>query len=138
MSGNPGRSRGEQGRTVTPSKRHTHGCSHRALWVHDQAGTKVRSGIATFTGDLPPVLYRLSGDDGKHMMAAVQANEDGLGGKLARWSFGLLGRDNAAQEPMPATAREQGGGRVRREEERRGALYDYIGQFRCVHAPART
>ncbi|HEX7854315.1 MAG TPA: GGDEF domain-containing protein [Sphingobium sp.] len=66
-------------------------------------------------------------------MAAVQANEDGLGGKLAKWSFGLLGRDNAAQEPMPATSREQGGGRVRREEERRRALYDDIGQFLFAH-----
>ncbi|MFT3964300.1 MAG: GGDEF domain-containing protein [Sphingobium sp.] len=66
-------------------------------------------------------------------MSAVQANDDGLGGKLARWSFGLLGRD-MTPEPAPAAARDTvGGGRLRREEERRRALYEDIGQFLFAH-----
>ncbi|MCE7796074.1 GGDEF domain-containing protein [Sphingobium sufflavum] len=67
-------------------------------------------------------------------MPAVQANEDGLGGKLAKWSFGLLGRDGAvAPEPLPAPPRDQGNGRLRREVDRRRALYDDIGQFLFSH-----
>ncbi|HEX7873670.1 MAG TPA: GGDEF domain-containing protein [Sphingobium sp.] len=65
-------------------------------------------------------------------MSAVQANDDGLGGKLARWSLGLLGRD-AAPEPAPAPPREQAAGRMRRDEERRRGLYDDIGQFLFAH-----
>lgn len=56
-----------------------------------------------------------------------------MGGKLARWSFGLLGRDGAAPEPTPAAPREQGDGRLRREEERRRTLYAEIGQFLFAH-----
>jgi diguanylate cyclase len=66
-------------------------------------------------------------------MPAVQANDDGLGGKLAKWSFGLLGRDGAAAEPSPATPREQGSGRLRREVERRRTLYNDIGAFLFSH-----
>ncbi|MET0249264.1 MAG: GGDEF domain-containing protein [Sphingobium sp.] len=66
-------------------------------------------------------------------MSAVQANDDGLGGKLARWSFGLLGRD-AVTEPAPsAPPRDQAGCRMRRDEERRRGLYDDIGQFLFAH-----
>lgn len=66
-------------------------------------------------------------------MSAVQANEDGFGGKLAKWSLGLLGRENAAPEAAPAPVREQGNGRLRREVERRRQLYDDIGQFLFSH-----
>ncbi len=66
-------------------------------------------------------------------MPAVHANEDGLGGKLAKWSFGLLGRDGAAAETSAVSPREQGNGRLRREVERRKILYDDIGQFLFAH-----
>ncbi|HEX7819463.1 MAG TPA: GGDEF domain-containing protein [Sphingobium sp.] len=66
-------------------------------------------------------------------MPAVHANEDGLGGKLAKWSFGLLGRDGVPPEPLTAPAREQGNGRLRREVERNKSLYNDIGQFLFSH-----
>lgn len=67
-------------------------------------------------------------------MPAVQAHDDGLGGKLAKWSFGLLGgRETAAPEPEPAPPRDQAGGRLRREIERRRQLYEEIGQFLFAH-----
>jgi diguanylate cyclase len=67
-------------------------------------------------------------------MSAVQVNDDGLGGKLARWSFGLLGRDGGSQEAVAAPSiREQTPGRHRREMERRRQLYDDIGAFLFAH-----
>lgn len=68
-------------------------------------------------------------------MSAVQANDDGLGGKLAKWSFGLLGRDSGAHETVVAATsmREQTPGRHRREAERRRQLYDDIGAFLFAH-----
>lgn len=66
-------------------------------------------------------------------MSAVQANEDGFGGRLARWSMGLLGREPGAPEEVVPPPREQGEVRLRRDEERRRALYADIGRFLFAH-----
>ncbi|MET0361945.1 MAG: GGDEF domain-containing protein [Sphingobium sp.] len=66
-------------------------------------------------------------------MPAVQANDDGLGGRLAKWSFGLLGREAVVVEPVPVVTRDQAHGRQRREVERRKTLYADIGQFLFSH-----
>lgn len=65
-------------------------------------------------------------------MPAVEASS-GLGGKIAKWSKSLIGREEPEEElPLPP-AREQGNGRFRREVERRKALYDDIGSFLFAH-----
>lgn len=67
-------------------------------------------------------------------MSAAHANNEGLGGKLAKWSRTLLARDAEEQAVAPVSApREQGNGRMRREVERRRALFDDIGTFLFAH-----
>lgn len=64
-------------------------------------------------------------------MSAAQMNNEGLGGKLAKWGRVLLARDE--EEVAGPPVREQGNARVRREIERRRALYDDIGSFLFAH-----
>ncbi|HTH27939.1 MAG TPA: GGDEF domain-containing protein [Sphingobium sp.] len=65
-------------------------------------------------------------------MSAAQVNNEGLGGRLAKWGRVLLSRDEEEAVAAPS-AREQGNARVRREVERRRALYDDIGSFLFAH-----
>lgn len=65
-------------------------------------------------------------------MPAVEASS-GLGGKIAKWSKSLIGRDEPEEILPPQPARDQGNGRFRREVERRKALYDDIGSFLFAH-----
>lgn len=65
-------------------------------------------------------------------MTAANAQQDGLGGRLAKWAGSLLAReveDAAVEKPQ----RDQGNARVRREVERRKALFDDIGSFLFAH-----
>jgi len=59
-------------------------------------------------------------------------NNEGLGGKLAKWSRGLLAREAEAEASAPQP-REQNNARSRREVERRRTLYDDIGSFLFAH-----
>jgi len=65
-------------------------------------------------------------------MSAVHMNNEGLGGKLAKWSRGLLAREAEAEASAPQP-REQNNARSRREVERRRTLYDDIGSFLFAH-----
>jgi diguanylate cyclase len=65
-------------------------------------------------------------------MSAVQAHNDGLGGRLAKWSRVLLARE-AEEAAAAPPVREQGNARVRREVERRRTIYDDIGSFLFAH-----
>jgi diguanylate cyclase len=65
-------------------------------------------------------------------MSAVQAHNDGLGGRLAKWSRVLLARE-AEEATAAPPVREQGNARVRREVERRRTIYDDIGSFLFAH-----
>jgi len=67
-------------------------------------------------------------------MSATPMSTGGIGGKLARWGRSLLSAEEeaaAAQAILPV--REQGAGRMRREVERRKALYDDVGEFLFAH-----
>jgi len=65
-------------------------------------------------------------------MSAVHMNNEGLGGRLAKWSRGLLAREAEAEASAPQP-REQNNARSRREVERRRTLYDDIGSFLFAH-----
>lgn len=65
-------------------------------------------------------------------MSAVEANS-GLGGKIAKWSKTLLGREEPQGAVDDQPEREQGNVRFRREVERRKSLYDDIGSFLFAH-----
>ncbi len=67
-------------------------------------------------------------------MSAPQMSSEGIGPKLARWGRSFLTSEQlAAAEPVATTPREAGTGRLRRETERRRALYDEVGNFLFAH-----
>ncbi|HZV56198.1 MAG TPA: diguanylate cyclase, partial [Sphingobium sp.] len=70
-------------------------------------------------------------------MSASHMSSEGLGLKLARWGRTFLSNDERALpvEPVePASApRESGSAPLRRETERRRALFDEIGEFLFAH-----
>jgi diguanylate cyclase len=66
-------------------------------------------------------------------MSAPQATSEGLGLKIARWGLSLLAQD-ASSPGVSAPPREVNGQvKMRREVERRRALYDDVGQFLFSH-----
>lgn len=65
-------------------------------------------------------------------MSALQSNSESLSGKLAKWSRGWLSRDEE-DAAAAAPSREEGNARLRREVERRRALYEDIGSFLFAH-----
>lgn len=66
-------------------------------------------------------------------MSAAQMNNEGLGGKFAKWSRAFLARDGEEGANVAQPVREQGNARIRREVERRRVLYDDIGSFLFAH-----
>jgi diguanylate cyclase len=66
-------------------------------------------------------------------MSHAHAATTGLGGTLARWRQKLLASDEAGGETHDETGRESNALRMRREVERRKALYDDIGAFLFAH-----
>jgi diguanylate cyclase len=69
-------------------------------------------------------------------MAAVEQASQGIGNRLARWSQRLLARDEEDDVAAPAVvqpAREKGNERLRREIERRKALFADVGEFLFAH-----
>jgi len=69
------------------------------------------------------------------VMSASQMTSEGLGPKLARWGRTLLSGDErvAPVEPAVPAPREHGSAPLRREAERRRALFDEIGEFLFAH-----
>jgi diguanylate cyclase len=67
-------------------------------------------------------------------MPAPQMSSEGIGPKLARWGRNFLSSEVPAEvQPVAAAPRETGTGRLRREVERRRALYDEVGNFLFAH-----
>ena len=67
-------------------------------------------------------------------MSDARSSTVSIGGKLARWSQRLLsGEEEAVAEIAPASTREQGTARMRREIERRRSLYEDVGNFLFAH-----
>jgi diguanylate cyclase len=67
-------------------------------------------------------------------MPALQTSSKGIRPKLARWGLGFLSTEEAAEsEPVATVGREAGNGHLRREVERRRALYDEVGHFLFTH-----
>jgi len=65
-------------------------------------------------------------------MTAIPAHNEGFGGKIAKLTRGLWGREEEEQTSAQPP-REQSNARLRREVERRRALYDDIGSFLFAH-----
>ncbi|MBO9576572.1 MAG: GGDEF domain-containing protein [Sphingobium sp.] len=67
-------------------------------------------------------------------MSAPQMSSEGFGLKLARWGRSILANEQEAiPENAIVPAREAGSGPLRREVERRKALFDDIGAFLFAH-----
>lgn len=67
-------------------------------------------------------------------MTAPQMSSEGLGPKLARWGRSFLSNEAPVSSvPVVESSRESGVGRLRREVERRRAIYDEVGDFLFAH-----